>query len=61
MIFRVDCRVKYDLGDPLPVPEIDEDHTAVIPAPMDPAHQHDFLVYIAGIEFPAMMRSAHVA
>ena len=51
-------RVKHDLGDALAIAQIDEDHAAMIPAPMYPAAQPDFLIDMSAVEFPAIM-TAH--
>jgi hypothetical protein len=52
--------IKYDLGDAFPVAKINEYDTAVIPAPMNPAHQNNFLVDVIYTKLPAVMGSAHV-
>jgi hypothetical protein len=38
MTSRADLRVEHDLNEPLTVPKIDEDHPAVIPTSVGPAH-----------------------
>ena len=41
-------RVKDDLGQTLAVTQIDKDHTAMIPAALDPSHEHDLCTHIFG-------------
>jgi hypothetical protein len=52
--------IEHDLGDTFAIPKIHEYHPAMIPAPMDPAHQNHFLTDVICTQFPAMMRSAHI-
>src|SRR5690606_26575962 len=40
--------VAYDLGDAVMIAKIDEQHTAVVALPVDPARQADRLPYIIG-------------
>ncbi len=61
MDVRIDLRVEDDLGNPLPVTKVDENHAAVIPPSQDPAHQDDFFAHILGTQGVAVMGSSHVA
>jgi hypothetical protein len=60
MDFFIHQWIKHDLGDAFPIPEIHENYPAVISSPMNPAHQHHFLVNVSSTKLPAMMCSAHV-
>jgi hypothetical protein len=61
MDFFVHEWIEYDLSDAFTIPKVYENHPAVIPASMDPAHQNHFLIDVIRTKLPAMMRSAQVA
>jgi len=51
--------IEYHLGDPLPIPQIDENHPAVVSPPGNPAGEPDFLAGIGGPERPAAVGTFH--
>ena len=53
-------RIADDLHETLAVAQIDEDHAAVIAAPMDPAAKRDRLVEIAPVDAAAIIRAFQV-
>jgi hypothetical protein len=53
--------VEHHLGDAMPVPEIDKDDAAVVPAALHPSHQYDFLSDILSAQHIASMGSAHIS
>ncbi len=58
---RVDLRVKHHLCDPLPIPQVDEDQTAVITAAQGPPHQHHFTANILGRQLSTVVRTFPVS
>lgn len=48
-------RVKYDLRQPVTVPQVGEDHTSVIPALGHPSAEGDFTIQVGCIELAASM------
>jgi hypothetical protein len=46
-------RVDHDLGDPVAVPQVDEDELAVVPPPVDPPRQHRIRAVVVRAELPA--------
>jgi hypothetical protein len=53
--------VKHHLGEPLPVPQVDENDAAVIPSALHPAHQDDFTPDVRSPQRFAVMGPAHVS
>ena len=50
--------IEYHLQQPLPVPQVHEDDAAVIPAPMHPAGDGDFLSDVGAVHLTAVV-AAH--
>ena len=51
-------RIEHHLGDAIPVPEVEEDNAAVVPAPMDPAAERYCLVNVGFVDSAAIV-TAH--
>jgi hypothetical protein len=49
------------LGKPMLIPQIDKDDTTMVPAALNPSHQHHFLADIVGAQFTIVMGSAHIS
>src|SRR5699024_3959424 len=54
---RVGVGLEDDLGDAVPITQVDEDAPAVISAHLDPTEEHDFPSDILGAKLPARMGS----
>jgi hypothetical protein len=50
---------EHNLRQPLSVPEVDKDYTAMVASGIDPAGKCHFLTNISGPEFVAMMSAVH--
>ncbi len=54
-------RVEHHLSDAIPVPQIDKNHPAMVPAVLDPSHEHHGLVYVRFPKIRTKMGSFHVS
>ncbi len=57
MDIGIDFRIKYDLGNTPAVTQVDENHSAVVTAAENPAHERDLLVQVVGAELITVMRA----
>ena len=51
----------YEEYEAFPVPQVDEDHAAMISSTMGPSHEDHFFIYILGANRPAIMGSFPVS
>jgi hypothetical protein len=61
MNLGADLGVENHLRESFSVPQVNEDHPAVIPPSLYPPHQHHFSADIIGTEFTAGMGSSHIS
>ena len=55
MHFGINLRVKYNLGDPPAVAQVNKNDAAMITTPENPAHEYDLLAKVVGAEFVTVM------
>ena len=55
---RFQVLVKDSLRHAIAVAQVDENHAAMVAAPVDPAHQHHGLAGVGSPQFPAILRSS---
>src|SRR6056297_1859002 len=54
-------RIENNLGDPLAIPQINKNDAAVVPSPLDPAHEYHFSANIFRTQLIAMVSSSHIS
>ena len=54
-------RVEYHLGNAFPVPQIHKNHSAMVPAAMDPSGQNHFPAHIFRAQLITGMGTAHLS
>jgi hypothetical protein len=54
-------RVEYDLSDPFSVPEVHENDPAMVPAVLDPSHEHHGPANVGFTKIRTKMGSFHVS
>jgi hypothetical protein len=57
----VPIRVENYLGQPFTIPQIHENHTAMIAPALNPAHQNHFQAHVLRCQLIAIMGFAHIA